>query len=157
MRTHAVRSLITGVLAAAALGASAPAWAQDSTAVTPGAAGALGLVAVLMNCAAAVIGIIVIVGMWKVYVKAGKPGWAAIVPIYNVVVLLEIVGRPVWWVLLLFIPLVNVVIGIIVLVELAKCFGQGVGFAIGLLLLSFIFFPILGFGDARYQGPVTAT
>ena len=94
--------------------------------------------------------------MWKVYTKAGKPGWAAIVPIYNILVQLEIVGRPWWYLLLLFVPVVNVVIGIMVLLDLAKVFGKGTGFGVGLILLSFIFIPILAFGDAKYQGPIVA-
>ena len=97
------------------------------------------------------IGILVIVGMWKVFVKAGQPGWASIIPIYNAYIICKIVGKPGWWVILLLIPLVNVVVGIILMVELAKAFGKGIGFAIGMLLLGFIFIPILGFGDATYQ------
>ncbi len=92
--------------------------------------------------------------MWRIFVKAGKPGWAAIVPIYNVLVELEIVGRPWWWLLLLLVPVVNVVIGIMVLLDLAKVFGKGTGFGIGLILLSFIFIPMLAFGDAKYLGPI---
>lgn len=92
-----------------------------------------------------------IAGQWKMFEKAGKPGWACIVPIYNIVVLLEIVRKPVWWILLMLIPVVNLVILIIVYIELAKAFGKSGGFAVGLILLSFIFIPILGFGDAQYQ------
>lgn len=87
---------------------------------------------------------------WKLYEKAGKPGWAAIVPIYNIIVLLEIIKKPLWWIVLLFIPLVNFVVLILIYVELAKAFGKGTGFAVGLLLLSFIFYPILALGDAKY-------
>jgi hypothetical protein len=94
--------------------------------------------------------------MWKVYAKAGKPGWAAIVPIYNVLVQLEIVGRPWWYLLLLLVPVVDIVIGIMILFDLAKVFGKGTGFGFGLLFLSFIFIPILAFGDAKYQAPVVA-
>jgi hypothetical protein len=90
--------------------------------------------------------------MWKIFSKAGKPGWAAIIPIYNAIVLLEIVDKPLWWIILMFIPIVNFVISIIVTVELAKKFGQSTGFAIGLILLAPIFYPILGFGSAQYQG-----
>lgn len=100
--------------------------------------------------------IIVIAGIWKVFAKAGKPGWAAIVPIYNAIMMLEIVGRPAWWFILMLIPLVNIVIAIIVVLDLAKSFGQGSGFAIGLLFLSPIFMVILGFGSARYVGPAAA-
>ncbi len=89
---------------------------------------------------------------WKIYTKAGKPGWAAIVPIYNIIVLLEIVGKPVWWFLLMLIPCVNIVIAVIVSLELAKVFGKSTGFGVGLILLSPIFIPILAFGDAEYQG-----
>lgn len=89
--------------------------------------------------------------VWKVYEKAGKPGWAAIIPIYNLVVLLQIAGKPVWWILLLLIPLVNIVVGIMMYVAFARNFGKGVGFALGLTFLSLIFFPILAWGDAQYQ------
>ena len=92
--------------------------------------------------------------MWKIFVKAGKPGWAAIIPIYNIIVELEIIGRPWWWLLLMLVPLVNVVIGIIILFDLAKVFGKGTGFGFGLLFLSFIFIPMLALGDARYLGPI---
>lgn len=95
-----------------------------------------------------------IVCLWKVFVKAGKPGWAAIIPIYNIITELEIIGRPWWWLLLLFIPLVNIVIGIIVIFDLAKVFGKSTGFGFGLLFLSVIFMAILAFGDAKYLGPI---
>ena len=97
--------------------------------------------------------IVSLAGMWKVFAKAGKPGWGAIVPIYNIVLLLEIVGKPIWWLLLLFIPCVGIVVAVILFIELAKCFGKGAGFGLGLALLSPIFFPLLGFGDAKYRGP----
>jgi hypothetical protein len=96
--------------------------------------------------------ILMIAAMWKIFTKAGKPGWAAIIPIYNTIVLLEVVGKPIWWFLLMFIPFVNFIILIIVDLELAKKFGQSTGFAIGLILLPVIFYPILGFGSAQYQG-----
>ncbi len=101
--------------------------------------------------------VFIIAAVWKVFSKAGKPGWAAIVPIYNAIMMLEIVGRPAWWFILMLIPLVNIVIAIIVVLDLAKSFGQGSGFAIGLLLLSPIFMAILGFGSARYIGPAAAS
>ncbi len=100
--------------------------------------------------------VVMIAAVWKVFTKAGQPGWAAIVPIYNVIVLLKIVGRPTWWVVLLLIPLVNFVVGILLCIDLAKSFGQGTGFGIGLLLLAPIFYLILGFGGARYVGPAAA-
>ena len=97
-----------------------------------------------------------IAGVWMTFTKAGKPGWASIVPIYNIIVLLEIAGKPIWWFLLLFIPIVNIVISIIVSLEVAKAFGKGAGFGIGIAFLPFIFYPILGFGSARYYGPAAA-
>ena len=99
------------------------------------------------------IALLLIVAMWKVFTKAGQPGWASIIPIYNLYVWCKIVGRPWWWILLMLIPLVNFIILIILFIDLAKSFGKGIGFAIGLILLSIIFFPILGFGSATYQGP----
>lgn len=98
----------------------------------------------------------VVAGMWKMFAKAGQPGWAAIVPIYNLFILLKIVGRPWWWLLLMFIPLVSIVVAVVVCIDLAKSFGKGVGYAIGLILLGFVFIPLLGFGDAQYQGPAAA-
>jgi len=98
------------------------------------------------------IAILMIAAMWKIFTKAGKPGWAAIIPIYNTIVLLEIVGKPIWWFILMLIPFVNLIILIIVNIELAKKFGQSAGFAVGLILLPIIFYPILGFGSYRYTG-----
>jgi len=97
--------------------------------------------------------IVVIAGGWKMFVKAGKPGWGIIIPIYNLVLWLEIIGRPIWWIVLFFIPIVNFIVMIILCIDLAKSFGKGAGFGIGIFLLGFIFIPILGFGDAQYQGP----
>ena len=98
------------------------------------------------------ISILVLAAFWKIFTKAGKPGWAAIIPIYNLIVYLRIVNRPLWWVILLFIPLVNVVIWIVLTNDLAKAFGKGVGWTIGMLFLGFIFYPILGFGADPYLG-----
>jgi hypothetical protein len=97
--------------------------------------------------------ILIIASWWKIFSKAGKPGWAAIIPIYNIIVMLDIVDKPLWWIILFFIPIVNYIISLIVFIELAKCFGKGAGFGVGLWLLGIIFFPILAFGDAQYEGP----
>jgi len=101
-----------------------------------------------------------IAALWKVFVKAGKPGWAAIIPIYNIYVLLKVIGRPGWWLLLFLIGIVpfvgwivDLVLGIIIGQDLAKSFSKSTGFGVGLWLLSFIFIPILGFGQAQYAGP----
>jgi hypothetical protein len=92
-----------------------------------------------------------VVSCWKVFTKAGKPGWAAIVPIYNLVVLLEIVRKPLWWIILILVPIVNIVITLIITLALGECFGKGKGFGVGLFLLPFVFFPILAFGDSNYR------
>ena len=97
--------------------------------------------------------ILMIAACWKIFTKAGQPGWAAIIPIYNLYIWCKIVGRPWWWILLMLIPFVTFIITIILCIDLAKSFGKGVGFGLGLVFLGIIFFPILGFGSAQYQGP----
>ena len=91
-----------------------------------------------------------VAGCWKTFTKAGKPGWACLIPIYNVFVLMDIAGRPAWWVLLMFVPFVNFFVALVVMMDIAKNFGKGAGFGFGLFFLGFIFYPILGFGDAEY-------
>ena len=101
-----------------------------------------------------VVVVINIVANWRIYQKAGKPGWASIIPFYNAIVLLEIVGKPWWWLLLMiFVPVVNIVLGVWVTNLLSKSFGQGVGFTLGLIFLSPIFYPILAFSTMEYHGP----
>lgn len=102
----------------------------------------------LLCLAAAVL---MIVAMWIVFQKAGKPGWASIVPIYNIIVMFQIAGLSPWLVLLMVIPFANFVLGIVVIFRTAKAFGKGVGFGFGLLFLGFIFYPILAFGNAKYE------
>jgi hypothetical protein len=109
---------------------------------------------------AAIVGIIylavlvlMIASAWKIFVKANEPGWAAIIPIYNIVVMLKICGKPIWWLVLFLIPGVSIVAGILVAISFAKSFGKGTGFALGLIFLGFIFAPMLAFSDATYQGP----
>ena len=96
--------------------------------------------------------LIVIIGIWKVFAKAGKPGWAILIPIYNIIVMLEIANRPLWWIILFFIPVVHIVVSIIVAIDIAQAFGKGTGFGIGLAFIPFIFYPILGYGDSQYTG-----
>lgn len=88
---------------------------------------------------------------WKIYTKAGEPGWACIIPIYNFIVFLKIVNKPVWWILLLFIPIVNLVILIILIHRLSLSFGKGAGFTLGLLFLNIIFYAILAFDNSVYK------
>ena len=89
--------------------------------------------------------------MWKIFVKAGKPGWAAIVPVYNVLIELEITHLPWWFLLLMFVPLANFVILIFVMLAFAKVFGKSTAFGLGLIFLGFIFIPMLAFGKDKYD------
>jgi len=100
--------------------------------------------------------IIWIAGAWKSFSKAGEPGWSCIIPIYNYIIFLKIAGRPWWWLILLFIPIVSIIIYFIICIDFSKSFSKGVGFGIGLALLPYIFFPILGFGSASYDSPSAA-
>jgi len=101
---------------------------------------------------------IVIIGWWKVFVKAGQPGWAVLIPIFNVYILLKIAGKPGWWLLLFLIPVVNVVVGAILSIDVARAFGQSTAFGLILLfLLGGIGYLILGFGNYRYVGPASPT
>lgn len=129
--------------------------AQDSTDLTRPNAGA-GLMGGAFGIVWLIVALVVIIGMWKVFTKAGQPGWAAIIPFFNFYILCKVAGRPGWWLILMLIPFVNFIIWIILSLDLAKNFGKGAGFGIGIALLSFIFLPVLGFGDATYQGPATA-
>lgn len=100
------------------------------------------------------VGLLLLVAYWKIFTKAGQAGWKCLIPIYNFYILLKIVGRPGWWLLLMFIPFVNFVIAIIISLDLAKSFGKSVAFAIfGLIIFSVIGYLMLGFGDAEYKGP----
>ncbi len=89
---------------------------------------------------------------WRIFTKAGQPGWASLIPFYNLYVMLQIVGRPGWWLILMLIPCVNIVVMILIYLDMARVFGKSTGFAIGLILLSVVFIPILAFGDAEYVG-----
>lgn len=127
---------------------SMPVFQQDDT----------GIFALLTSGFVSVCGLIfailIIAGLWRMFVKAGKPGWAAIIPIYNVFVLLQIVGRPGWWLILFFIPFVNVVIALLVSIDLAKSFDKSAAWGIIMLFIfNAIGYLILGFSDARYKGP----
>jgi len=105
----------------------------------------------VINLVSLALVILMIVTMWKIFTKAGEPGWACLIPIYNTCVWLKIAGKPMWWILLLLIPLVGLIIAILAVVGLANKFGKGGGFAVGLIFLPIIFYPILAFGDAEYQ------
>jgi hypothetical protein len=107
-----------------------------------------GLFGTLVSLAIAVL---IIAGYWKVFDKAGLPGWGALIPIYNLVLWMRVAGRPGWWVLLLLVPFVNFIIAVVVSYDVALKFGKGIGYALGLLFLPMIFYPVLGFGPAQYH------
>jgi uncharacterized membrane protein YhaH (DUF805 family) len=114
-------------------------------------AGIIGLLIQLVNLAVLVV---LIAGLWKTFVKTGRPGWYAIIPIYNFIVILEIAGKPIWWIILMLIPCVNIIVSVLVGIEVAKKFGKDtmIGVLCGLPILMAAGYAILGFGDAQYQG-----
>ena len=131
---------------------------QNSAGDIIGAAGSIiGIIFISIFFAILYFGIIAfyIISLWKIFVKAGRPGWAAIIPFYNIFVEIEIVGLP-WWVfLLVFIPGANIAALILISINLANVFGKSTGFAVGLIFLGFVFIPILAFDDSKYTAPVT--
>jgi hypothetical protein len=111
--------------------------------------GAGGIVVLLIEL---VIAVVMVAAMWKIFVKAGEPGWAAIVPVYNIIVMVKIAGKPMWWVILYFIPIANIIASFIIAIAIAQRFGKSAGFGVGMVFLPFIFYPMLGFGAAT-AGP----
>ncbi len=103
-----------------------------------------------------IIWLLMIISLWKTFEKAGKPGWAAIIPFYNTYIMIEIVGKPTIWMLWCLLPCVNLVFSVWLTNLVSKSFGKSEGFTVGILFLPFIFWPILGFGDAKYIGPSAA-
>lgn len=122
--------------------------AQSSSSDTGGGAGAM--VGVVIYLA---IIIVVIAGMWKVFEKANQPGWGILIPIYNIILLLQVAGKPIWWIVLMIIPIINIIPAVLVPIAIAKNFGKGAGYGVGLIFLPFIFYPMLGFGKAEYSPP----
>jgi hypothetical protein len=114
--------------------------------------GAIGIVVVLLVVCLG-LAVVMIAASWKLFAKAGRPGWAALIPFYNSVVLLQITGRSGWLLLAMIVPFWNLYIAVRMIFDLARVFGRGVGFGFGLLFLAPIFVLILAFGDARYVGP----
>ena len=110
----------------------------DTNAVPSAAAAGMGLGMMIIWLA---VVLLMVISMWKVFVKAGKPGWAAIVPLYNIIVMIQIAQKPLWW----------IIIYPFIVFPLAGKFGKGAGFGLGLLILPFIFWPMLAFGSATYQ------
>ncbi len=98
-----------------------------------------------------ILWILLIIAFWKIFEKANKPGWASIIPIYNIIILCEIAQKPWWWILvIMFIPIANIIFLIMMQDALSTRFGKGIGFTIGLILLPSIFYIILGFDNSIY-------
>jgi len=95
--------------------------------------------------------VLMIASYWKIFEKAGQPGWACIVPIYSMIVMLKIINKPLIWLLWFFIPIVNLFFIFRIPFLLAKSFGKDTGYGFGILFLGFIFIPMLAFGDAQYM------
>ncbi|MEE6208756.1 DUF5684 domain-containing protein [Salarchaeum sp. III] len=108
--------------------------------------------ALLFLLLALLIALVTIAGMWRIFQKADEPGWAAIIPIYNTYVLIKIGGNPWWYLLLYLVPLVNLIVAIKVFIDVARAFGRGTLFGLGMAFLTFLFVPLLGFGDDQYRG-----
>lgn len=124
---------------------------DPTTGIDSSAAAGIGIVGTIIYLAFIVFAVVV---MWKVFVKAGQPGWAAIIPIYNIYVWLKVAGRPGWWLILFLIPIVNIVMALIVSMDISKSFGKDSVFGVvGLWLFSLIGYAILAFGGAQYRGP----
>jgi len=134
--------------------------AQLTTTATSSSDGVSGSTAAVILFAVAIISVLHIIGMWKVLVKGGEPGAFSLLNLITCLIpvsfipIMRMIGRPTWWVVLLYIPIVNLVVILIVSIELSRSFGKGTGFGIGLWILAPIFYIILGFGSSTYRGPV---
>lgn len=111
--------------------------------------GSVNAIVIVIQLALVIFGIVI---SWIVYSKAEWPGWTCLVPFYNIYVMLKIAGKPGWWLILMFIPIVNIVFGIMAIAGLSRNFGKGTGFTLGLIFLYPIFMAILAFGGAEYEG-----
>ena len=118
-------------------------------------AGGLFMIIMLFTIAVTVISV---VSMWRLFVKAGKPGWAALVPVYNIIVMLEIAGKPLWWVAMFFLPVANVVFSILAYIDFAKAYGKDTAWGVLLAFFTPIVAPIMAFSKStQYVGPQVAT
>ncbi|GAC1400860.1 MAG: hypothetical protein NVSMB52_14580 [Chloroflexota bacterium] len=104
-----------------------------------------------------IIAVVEIVAVWKIFTKANQHGWAAIIPFYNYYVMLKLIGKPGWWLVGFFIPFVNIVLLGYVLYMIPKTFGKSTGFCAASIIVSFITYPMLAFGNDQYQGPEAAS
>ncbi len=111
--------------------------------------GGIGVVGVILWL---ILALIILASLWRIFEKAGYAGWKSIIPLYNLYCIYKMTWGNGWMFLLVFIPIINFVIGILTIYKLAKVFDKGIGFFFGLLFLNIVFYPILAFGDAQYVG-----
>lgn len=125
---------------------------MEQNSIDPAAMAAAGGMAMGWLIVQLALSLLMIISVWKVFSKAGQPGWAVLVPFYNVYVFLKVAGKPGWWMaIILLVPVANLIFAIMALAGMAKNFGKGGGYVVGLILLPIIFYPILGFGSAQYR------
>ena len=124
--------------------------AQSSNSMPGGSGG--GTTEMIINGVILAICLLTVIGGWRWFSKAGQPGWGLLVPFYNMFLMCKIAGRPGWWVILLLIPVVNFIIAIILCIDIAKNFGKGALYGLGIAFLPFPFWCMLGFGRAQYGG-----
>ena len=125
---------------------------MEQNAIDPAAAAAGATIGLGMMIVWLAVCLLMLISVWKIFSKAGQPGWAAIIPFYNLYVFLKVAGKPGWWMaIILLVPVANIIFSIMALAAMAKNFGKGGGFVVGMIFLPVIFYPILGFGSAQYR------
>ncbi len=127
-----------------------------TTTTDPAAAAVVGIAFLVYMIVVLAITLIMVVSLWKLFTKAGKPGWASIVPVYNTIMLLEVAGRPAWWFLLAFVPFFGIWVEIVVILDFVKSYGKSTGFGVFAIFFPYIAFPILAFSKAQYIAPAAA-
>lgn len=132
-------------------------YGYDSYDSAASAVGILAGVGIIMWIIGMAVSVISIIAMWKLYKKAGKPGWASIVPVYNIIVMLEIAELPMWYIALFFVPFANIYAIFKIYIEIAHKFGKSTGFGVGMVFLNFVFIPMLAFGKSQYKGVVSSS
>ena len=117
----------------------------------PDQEGRLNRMEVLQFFVSIVFVLVMIASVWRTFSKAGEPGWASVIPIYNAYIFFKIAEKPVWWLILLAVPVANLVILALAAMSIAENFGRSQVFGLGIAFLGFIFYPILAFGGSEYK------
>lgn len=112
--------------------------------------------AIFLTIISLVIAVFMVVSLWRLFAKAGKPGWASIVPFYNYIVMLEIAGKPIWWFAMFFVPFADIVFAIMTLFAFVKAYGRSDGFAVLSIFFPFVTYPMMAFSaSTQYVGVAT--